>query len=232
MVARNGLLLLALVAHAECLKPAEAPRSAVRRSIKPGLTPELKPSLVPRSGHDLVAAKTEVCLRCPNPIRTLGSIQPAATRTAQASESSVAVGVLAVLGGVLIHLACGSMYTWGNLISYVPPRLKYWDGVLPEGGGMPDASIVLPIIICAQMSGMPLGPLLEGRLGAQLTAVLGGAMMSAGVFFASYAASLKAFVWSYAVYLTLARALALALALTLARALTLTLAGALTLTLT
>ena len=64
---------------------------------------------------------------------------------------------------------------------------------------MPDASIVLPIIICAQMSGMPLGPLLEGRLGAQLTAVLGGAMMSAGVFFASYAASLKAFVWSYAV---------------------------------
>ena len=100
------------------------------------------------------------------------------------------------------------MYTWGNLISYVPPRLKYWDGVLPEGGGMPDASIVLPIIICAQMSGMPLGPLLEGRLGAQLTAVLGGAMMSAGVFFASYAASLKAFVWSYAVYLTLARALA------------------------
>ena len=92
----------------------------------------------------------------------LGSIQPAATRTAQVSDSSVAVGVLAVLGGVLIHLACGSMYTWGNLISYVPPRLKYWDGVLPEGGGMPDASIVLPIIICAQMSGMPLGPLLEG----------------------------------------------------------------------
>ena len=81
MVAVNGLLLLALVAHAEGLKPAEAPRSAVRRSIKPGLARELKPSLVPRSGHDLVAAKTEVCLRCPNPIRTLSSIQPAATRT-------------------------------------------------------------------------------------------------------------------------------------------------------
>ena len=46
---RAAVLLLALVAHADCLKPAEAPRSAVRRSIKPGLTPELKPSLVPRS---------------------------------------------------------------------------------------------------------------------------------------------------------------------------------------
>ena len=48
-----------------------------------------------------------------------------ALRAAQVLESSVAVGVLAVLGGVLIHLACGSMYTWGNLISYVPPHLKY-----------------------------------------------------------------------------------------------------------
>ena len=36
----------------------------------------------------------------------LGCIQPEATHTAQGSESSVAVGVLAVLGGVLIHLAC------------------------------------------------------------------------------------------------------------------------------
>ena len=87
----------------------------------------------------------------PNPHPQLHPACSHPYRTAQASESSVAVGVLAVLGGVLIHLACGSMYTWGNLISYVPPRLKYWDGVLPEGGGMPDASIVLPIIICAQV---------------------------------------------------------------------------------
>ena len=53
------------------------------------------------------------------------------------------VGVLAVLGGVLIHLACGSMYTWGNLISYVPPHLKYWGGAPPEGGGLPDAQLVV-----------------------------------------------------------------------------------------
>jgi hypothetical protein len=107
------VLLLALVAHAECLKPAEAPRSAVRRQVKPELRTELKPSLVPRSEHVLIAAKTEV------------------------SESSVAVGVLAVLGGVLIHLACGSMYTWGNLISYVPPHLKFWGGVCPRVAGGP-----------------------------------------------------------------------------------------------
>ena len=58
---RTAALLLSLVAHAECLKPAEAPpRSAVRRHLKPELRPELKPSLVPRSEHELVAAKTEV----------------------------------------------------------------------------------------------------------------------------------------------------------------------------
>ena len=64
---RAAVLLLALVAHADCLKPAEAPRSAVRRHVKPELRPELKPSLVPRSEHVLVAAKTEVCPRCPEP---------------------------------------------------------------------------------------------------------------------------------------------------------------------
>jgi len=170
------VLVASLIAHAACLKPAEPPRSAVRRHLKPELKPELKPSLVPRAEHVLVAAKT-----------------PAVP------QSSVTVGVLAVLGGVLIHLACGSMYTWGNLISYVPPHLKYWGGAAPKGGGLPDAQLVLPIILVAQMSGMPLGPVLEGMLGPQLTAALGGAMMAAGTFLASYASSLRTFVWSYAV---------------------------------
>ena len=189
---RAAVLLLALVAHAECLKPAEAPpRSAVRRHLKPELRPELKPSLVPRPEHVLVAAKTEVvqhgqssafschswlpgppgthgsgrgllrvlvaaktrcacgarhpartprrprhhlrppcpprpprppqppCPPCPrrfralHALRTLHSLQacapsvptPCILPALQVTESSVAVGVLAVLGGVLIHLA-------------------------------------------------------------------------------------------------------------------------------
>merc|ERR1740139_382446 len=135
------VLVASLIAHAACLKPAEPPRSAVR----PDLKPELKPSLVPRAEHVLVAAKT-----------------PAVP------QSSVTVGVLAVLGG-----------------------------------GLPDAQLVLPIILVAQMSGMPLGPVLEGMLGPQLTAALGGAMMAAGTFLASYASSLRTFVWSYAVLIGL-----------------------------
>lgn len=119
--------------------------------------------------------------------------------TAVAAKPSVAVGVLAVLGGVLIHLACGTMYTWGNLISYLPPHLKYWSGKAPEGGGLPDAQLVLPLILVSQMTGMPLGPVLEAALGPMVTAALGGSMMAAGVFIASYAKSLSVFVLSYAV---------------------------------
>ena len=40
----------------------------------------------------------------------------------------------AVLGGVMLHLACGSMYCWGNLVSYLPAHLKYWS---PAGGSGP-----------------------------------------------------------------------------------------------
>ena len=106
-------------------------------------------------------------------------------------------GVLAVLGGVMIHLAAGSMYCWGNLVSYLPASLKYWGG--KDGGGLPDAQLVLPLILVAEMFGMPLGPVLERQLGPRVTGLLGAAMMFAGVFFSSYATQLLPFVGLYAV---------------------------------
>ena len=97
----------------------------------------------------------------------------------------------------MMHLTCGSMYCWGNLISYLPASLKYWN---PAGGtGPADAQLVLAFILVSQMTGMPLGPVLEKQLGPQLTAALGSVMMGAGVFLASYATSLLPFVLSYAV---------------------------------
>ena len=81
-------------------------------------------------------------------------------------------GVLAMIGGVLLHLTCGSMYCWGNLISYLPAELKYWN---PAGGtGPPDAQLVLAFILLAQMTGMPIGPMLEKLVGPRLTAAIGG----------------------------------------------------------
>jgi hypothetical protein len=106
-------------------------------------------------------------------------------------------GLLGLLGGILIHLACGSMYCWGNLVSYLPPELKYWGGA--QGSGLPDAQLVLPLILVSQMTGMPLGPVLEKLMGPTLTAALGAIFMGAGVIGAANAKTLAQFVISYAV---------------------------------
>jgi len=106
-------------------------------------------------------------------------------------------GYLAVLGGVMIHLVCGSLYCWGNLVTYMPASLKYWS---PEGGeGPSDAGLVLAFTLLSQMCGMPFGPLFESLVGPRLTALLGGAMMASGLWLASSATTLTQFVLSYAV---------------------------------
>ena len=51
------------------------------------------------------------------------------------------------------------------------------------------------------MAGMPFGPVLEKQLGPQLTAVLGGLMMGAGVVLGSYATRLLPFTLLYSVRL-------------------------------
>lgn len=117
-------------------------------------------------------------------------------KTAVPAESTQR-GLIGLLGGVLIHLACGSMYCWGNLVSYLPPELKYWGGA--HGTGLPDAQLVLPLILVSQMTGMPLGPVLEKLMGPTLTAALGAILMGAGVVGAANAKSLAQFVLSYAV---------------------------------
>lgn len=126
----------------------------------------------------------------------LPPLQLVAAKPKPVVESPVK-GYIAVLGGLMIHLACGSMYCWGNLISYLPASLKYWS---PSGGtGPADAQLVLAFTLVAQMTGMPFGPLIEKKLGPRLTAAIGSVMMGSGIFLASYAQSLLSFVLSYSV---------------------------------
>lgn len=110
-------------------------------------------------------------------------------------------GLLGLFGGSLIHLSCGSMYCWGNLLSYMPPHLKYWSGsAAAAAGGMPDAQFVLAWTILSQMVGMPIGPALErSGLGPRRTALLGAVLMGSGVLLASTASSLATFVLGYCV---------------------------------
>ena len=81
-------------------------------------------------------------------------------------------GTSSVVGGVLLHLACGAAMATAE-----------------------DTRLAL----LAQMAGMPLGPLLEKQLGPRLTAVIGSLMMGSGVLLSSFATTLMQFVLSYAV---------------------------------
>uniref|UniRef100_A0A7S4F4J8 Major facilitator superfamily (MFS) profile domain-containing protein n=1 Tax=Chrysotila carterae TaxID=13221 RepID=A0A7S4F4J8_CHRCT len=155
-----------------------------------------QPRLALRSKKDAELTRLRSGSTVPSTTLTAARLGAAQTAPVVQQESSRA-GVLGLLGGVMIHLACGSMYTWGNLLSYMPPHLKYWSGDA-SGKGLPDAQLVLPFILVSQMTGMPLGPMLEKFMGPRLTALLGALMMGCGVTLAASAKTLKHFVllWS------------------------------------
>ena len=44
-------------------------------------------------------------------------------------------GVLSLAGGVLAHLVLGTLYCWGNFISYAPEGLLYFDGLGADAHG-------------------------------------------------------------------------------------------------
>ncbi len=175
---RLPILLLLLGAATVCSAERLAPRKAL------GSSSDRRPR---------IRVATESGLRS-------GRAAPLTADVASPSGSpSSTPGLLAVLGGVLIHLACGTMYCWGNLIAYAPSSLKYWDPATAAEGALPDAALVLPLILVSQMLGMPLGPLIERQLGPRLTALLGACMIGAGTFFSSYYTALRPFILSYSV---------------------------------
>src|SRR5687768_12413642 len=55
-------------------------------------------------------------------------------------------GNACIFGGALAHLTFGTMYCWGNFLSYAPDNLKYFDGIL-HPGVQPDALYVIPLTL-------------------------------------------------------------------------------------
>eukprot|EP00981_Chlorochromonas_danica_P011885 scaffold4338_cov183-Ochromonas_danica.AAC.9 len=106
-------------------------------------------------------------------------------------------GLACVVGGALAHLTLGTIYCWGNFLSYAPDYLKFFDGKL-HPGVQPDALLVIPITMVAQAIAMPFGPALTKRLGASNALLLGSWITAAAVYLASYQKSLGAFVAAYA----------------------------------
>ena len=105
-------------------------------------------------------------------------------------------GPACVLGGAMAHLTLGTLYCWGNFLSYAPAYLRYFDG-MEHIGSQPDAIYVLPLTILAQALAMPFGPSLVKVLGASGTMLLGSWIAALAVYLASYQVTLQKFILFY-----------------------------------
>ena len=60
-------------------------------------------------------------------------------------------GPACVLGGALAHLTLGTLYCWGNFLSYAPSYLRFFDGQ-DHVGVQPDALYVIPFAMFSAVS--------------------------------------------------------------------------------
>lgn len=84
-------------------------------------------------------------------------------------------GLRCILGGILTHLTLGTIYCWGNFLSYAPPNLKYFrPNLTPQAlNSPPDALCIIPITFLAQTIMMPFANQFFRRLGVKQTLLFG-----------------------------------------------------------
>lgn len=117
---------------------------------------------------------------------------------AQQSFSLLPGGLGCILGGALAHLTLGTLYCWGNFLSYAPSSLRFFDG-LEHPGQQADALYVIPMTLLAQASAMPFGPTLVAKIGSARTLLLGSLLTAFGVYAASFQKRLGLFMFFYSI---------------------------------
>jgi MFS family permease len=100
-----------------------------------------------------------------------------------------------ILGGAMAHLTLGTLFCWGNFISYAPSFLSFFDGI--EKSGQPDKLLVLPFTLVAMCLTMPIGPIVVNKIGSKKAMYLGTILVSLGVFLSAYAKNLLSFILCY-----------------------------------
>ena len=106
-------------------------------------------------------------------------------------------GYASLAGGMLVHLVLGTLYCWGNFVSYVPPAMRRLDGAAAAPGSPGDALIAFPLTILVQCGTMPFGARAVERFGPRAATLGGGGLVALGVFLASFATTLRAFLACY-----------------------------------
>lgn len=91
-----------------------------------------------------------------------------------------------MLGGFLLHLVMGTVYTWGSLTVYVTSWLRTYDETITYS----DTILVYALIILGQALVMTVGGKIELRVGPRATATLGSLFLVGSTLVASRATSL------------------------------------------
>lgn len=122
---------------------------------------------------------------------------PAGTTVIGGSEdclSQIERGIV-LFGGALLHLIVGIKILWGTITPYVTSYLQMFDETITTHRTLH----VYTVTFLGQAITMYGGGLLEKRIGARSTALLGTFLISAGTFLASFCTSLSSVVVSQAI---------------------------------
>ena len=118
-------------------------------------------------------------------------------KTLDASEGFPLPAVLTLFGGFLTMLSLGTVYCWGNFISYLPPHLHYFSS--SQTSGAKDSLLVIPLCMLFQFVGLLGAPHLQKAVGLKQAMLFGSLMQSFGTYLASYSQNLLQFLLLYAV---------------------------------
>mmetsp|Transcript_18491 Transcript_18491/g.25712 ORF Transcript_18491/g.25712 Transcript_18491/m.25712 type:complete len:477 (-) Transcript_18491:544-1974(-) len=92
-------------------------------------------------------------------------------------------GWVVALAGFFIHLCLGTMYCWGSLTPYITSYLRKFDPSVQYK----DTIIVFMLTPAAQALAMPVGGMIEKKVGPCYTALLGSSVMCVGVILSAWA---------------------------------------------
>ncbi|XP_045613496.1 uncharacterized MFS-type transporter YhjX isoform X2 [Procambarus clarkii] len=99
-------------------------------------------------------------------------------------------GPATVIGGILIHLTLGNLYSFGNMMTYM---VSYMHGRVDHSIDYGNFIWVNSITTAAQGLFMVFGGLLEKRIGPKLTCFIGCTLVSAGIMLTYYTINVSLF---------------------------------------
>lgn len=95
-------------------------------------------------------------------------------------------GWLCVFGGLLIHLVLGTLYIWGNITNAVTSYIRIYEPSVTYN----ESLMVYATALAFQGGTMFLGGVIERRIGAQKTCLIGGYVLVLGTLLSAAAKSL------------------------------------------